>query len=115
MPHISENVLYKTAEGIRGLLEDYKADIEMAYCNEEDSLTLAISVKYSLPKSGSGVQVDTGLTFVKEKIKAKITDIVDPNKDSLFKAIDGMRPKKGSGVDSVTLEAGGESVTLESQ
>jgi hypothetical protein len=85
MPHISQSVIDQSIKGIDGLLNENMEQMEQAYCNDEDALTVSIKLKYSVPSSGNGIQIDTDLSFTLEKIKAKTTTVVDPNKDSLFK------------------------------
>ena len=107
--HISPQVVKATFDGISGLLKDNHKEIEEAYCNEEDSLSLSFSVKYSPAKKGNGVSIETSINFIKDRVKQKIQTIVDPNKDSLTKHIDDMQSglKKG---ESVKISSGGKTV-----
>lgn len=82
--NISGNVLEKTHNMIIGILQDNHKLIEEAYCNEEDSLSLSVSVKFSESKQ-SGIDIDVGINFVKERIKAKVSSTVDDNQMKLFK------------------------------
>jgi hypothetical protein len=113
--HITSDVLKQTQVSIYGLLQENHNNIEDAYCNEEDTLTLSIQIKYSLPPKGNGIQVDAALNFVKERIKQKTTAIVDPERDSLIGHIESLRPKKGSGIDSVELSSGDKTLKLQSK
>ena len=84
MAHISDEVVKQSIIGIKGILEEYKNELERAYCNAEDDLTVSIRLRYSVPKKGSGISIQTDLSFMLEKIKIKTETIIDPNKDNLF-------------------------------
>ena len=82
--HISQEVLNQTVEQIKGLLSDNHNDIEEAYCNDESSLNLAISVKYDVPRDVSGISIEAGINFVKERIRQKTVSVVDDKQQPLF-------------------------------
>jgi len=82
--HISDKVIESTTKAIDGLLWDNHKDIEEAYCNEEDTVTIAISIKYGIAPKGSGIGIETGINFVKERIKQKTSVIVDDKQVPLF-------------------------------
>jgi len=82
--HISHQVIEQTINSIQGLLIDNQKDIEEAYCNDENSLSITISVKYDIAKGGQGISVETGINFVKERIKQRTVAVVDDKQQALF-------------------------------
>jgi len=82
--HISDKVIESTTKAIDGLLWDNHKDIEEAYCNEEESISIAITIKYGLPKRGQGIGIETTLNFVKERVKQKSVTVVDDKQVPLF-------------------------------
>ena len=58
-------------EGIKGnvgaLLSDHAVEIEVALCDADDALTMALPVKMLL--KGSDLLIQTGINFVKTRVK----------------------------------------------
>ena len=102
--HISKAVINQTIDSITGLLNDNQDDIEDAYCNEEKSISIAISIKYGIAKGGQGIGIETGINFVKERVKQKTVAIVDDKQKPLF-----------GGVEKVEISSGGKTVSLYSK
>mgnify|MGYP001033216156 CR=1 FL=1 len=106
---------------IEELLKRHIQDIDEAYQvsgeEYEDVITSDEEVKIALAcriaRAGAKHEIETGISFIKHRIKEKVKVIVGPEQLSLFAKIEAMRPRKGSGVDSVTFELPGrEPVTL---
>ena len=55
--YISGPVIEQTVLGIRGILEETQRDIEVAFMNEENTLSVSLTVKYSLEKEA--VKIET--------------------------------------------------------
>ncbi|KKM03274.1 hypothetical protein LCGC14_1776100, partial [marine sediment metagenome] len=59
-------------------------DIDVAYTESEDGLTIAFSLKLSTPKNADGVKIETGINFVKERVKMGRVSVVDEKQGKLF-------------------------------
>lgn len=85
------------------LLDDNLDLIDQAFLRSDAGLTIALSIKIE-PSKRSGFQIlETGINFVVNRAKNQIAKEVSEGQDALFKAIEALRPKKGSGIDSVTI------------
>lgn len=65
-------------KAIGGLLSDYAKEIEVGMA---DDGTLAISVPIKVKQAGPVVDVEVGISFVKEKIKDAVTFQVDGQRE----------------------------------
>jgi hypothetical protein len=72
---IGEDVIQEISEQVSGLLSDYKKEINEAYLKTSNSLTVDLSVKFT-PEDSGGVYVETGISFVKDRVKAKTSGSV---------------------------------------
>lgn len=77
MPSIDSTIIEETANMIRGQMYDYQKKIDTAYCGVEGAFTVNFSAKFE-PK-GSGIKIDTGISFTPEKIKDKASKTIDPS------------------------------------
>ncbi len=85
------------------LLNDNLDLIDQAFLKSDAGLTIALSIKIE-PSKRSGFQIlETGINFVVNRSKNQIAKEVSEGQDALFKAVESLRPKKGSGIDSVTI------------
>ena len=74
--HIGFEVRKRTVEMFKGLLNEYRNQIEEAYCREDNDLSISFPVKYSPGKKG-GIDIEVNINFVAERIKAKSKSNVD--------------------------------------
>lgn len=77
MSGIDSTIIEETANMIRGQLYDYQKKIDTAYCGVEGAFTVSLSVKFE-PR-GSGIKIDTSISFTPEKIKDKASKLIDPS------------------------------------
>ena len=74
-----------TATGlIRVLLNMYKKELQAAYLKEENSLSVALSLKFK-PSDDGGVEVDAGINFITSRVKDNISRSVVEGQEELFK------------------------------
>lgn len=90
--YINNAVIEQSIAGIKGILQDHQKDIEQAYLNEENSLTVSIGLKYYQEKNG--IRIETGMNLVKERLKIKTSIVVDDNQLPLFSADENMKVKR---------------------
>lgn len=119
--HITRDFIPAILQQVEELLKGHIFDIDEAYQNSgeeyEDGTASDREVKIALAariaEIGNKHEIETSISFIKSKIKEKIKVIVGPEQLLLFSKLEALRPKKGSGVDSVTFETPGrEPVTL---
>ncbi len=75
MHKIGEDVIREVSGQVSGLLSDYEKEINEAYLKASNSLSIDLSVKFS-PEDGGGVFVETGLSFIRDRVKAKTSGSV---------------------------------------
>ena len=75
MHKIGEDVFEEVSGQVSGLLSDYQKEINEAYLKANTSLTIDLSVKFT-PEDGGGVFVETGLSFIRDRVKAKTSGSV---------------------------------------
>ena len=97
------------------LLDDNLDLIDQAYIKSDAGLTIALSVKIEPSKKTSFQILEVGINFVINRAKNQIAKEVSELQSPLFKAVEALRPKKGSGIDSVTISTDKASVTLEAK
>ena len=101
---INEEVLNETVDMFEGHLFDYRHDINLAYLDADDALSVSLRVKYS--PNGSGVKIDTSIEFVKEKIKDKNSKISGGPRQMTLGEINH-EPKEGPGITAWKLKTYG--------
>ena len=114
---IGKHIIGQAKEMVAKLLDDNLDLIDQAYIGSDGGLTVALSVKIE-PSKRTGFQIlETGINFVVHRAKNQIAKEVSEMQDPLFKTIENMRPKKGSGIDSVNISipTPGQSVTLKAK
>jgi hypothetical protein len=118
---ITRDFIPAILQQIEELLKAHIFSIDEAYQNSgedyEDGTASDREVKIALAariaELGNKHEIETGISFIKSKIKDKVKATYGPEQLSLFAKVEALRPKKGSGVDSVTFETPGhEPVTL---
>ena len=61
----------------RQLLEAYQSKIDEAYLRNPDEMGISVSVKLSPGKTETALNIETGLSFVAERIKDKTKGSAD--------------------------------------
>ena len=82
--HIGPKVAHQIGRDIAALLRENLQDIDVAYTEAEDGLKITFGVKFSTPKNLDGVKIETGITFIKEKITSGKVAVVDEKQGGLF-------------------------------
>lgn len=85
------------------LLDTYQ-NIKEAYVKAEGGVSVGLTLKITPDDSRAGfVYVDAQINFVESRVKDSVVVSICENQDPLFMAIEKLCPKKGSGIDSVTI------------
>jgi hypothetical protein len=93
---IGFQTIQKIQDMISGHIIDYRTEIDNAYQQQDNELTIALSVKLVPGKKG-GTDIDVTMNFVKDRVKVKASDNVDETQQPLpFKNL-------GKGGDTVTV------------
>lgn len=110
---IGKKTIEEIKKSVGELLDVHQGEIDSAYIKSDGGLSLTLGVNIS-PVAPGVHMVSTGISFVALRVKDKIECKVNEDQEPLFKAVEKMRPKKGDGIDSVTIthQPSGESVTL---
>lgn len=74
---ISEKVMAEIKEQFGQLLDGYHRKLEDAYDREPGDLSIAVAVKLSPGKTDHETIVETGISFVCERVKDKTSVTVD--------------------------------------
>ncbi len=89
------------------------ADIKEAYIKAKSRMRVGIGLIFEPDKQGEKIEVR--ISLVTGRLKNSYESVVNELQDPLIKAVDKLRPKKGSGIDKVTVSSGGKSVSLEAK
>lgn len=114
---INEKHVQFLSDQVRRLIEQNTADIIEAYENAGDDIReVKLSISASCTEIGGKHAIKSKISFHKSTIKDEENVLIDDRQLGLFdaiQAVEKMRPKKGSGIDSVTFETPGrDPVTL---
>ncbi|KKM16426.1 hypothetical protein LCGC14_1686000, partial [marine sediment metagenome] len=82
--HIGPKIAHQISRDIAALLRENLGDIDVAYTESEDGLSVAFTLKLSTPKTADGVKIETGINFVKERVKMGRVAVVDEKQGRLF-------------------------------
>ncbi len=82
--HIGPKIAHQISRDIAALLRENLGDIDVAYTESEDGLSVAFTLKLSTPKNADGVKIETGINFVKERVKSGRVAVVDEKQGKLF-------------------------------
>lgn len=121
MPKITEEVLQVIAGDIEDLLLEQREGIAWAFEKMKmDGMTVTVSV--ALDDAGESVSAELSVSYPLEpkqepRQKQKVTKkrVIDLSQMALFEAVERLRPKKGSGIESVEIAACGKVVKLEAK
>jgi len=116
---IGPRIMTEIKVQIEKLLDKYVSEIDQAYLESEAGIKISLPVKIG-PSDRPGFEaIEVGISFVQKKVKTSITKYVSEAQAPLIpeavkRAVERLRPKKGSGIDSVTISESlsGASVTL---
>ena len=108
---IGEKVLGKVKEMIGRLLDEARAEMDVAYMRAESSLSVSIVLKFMSSKKMDFVGIETSINFVADRIKDFLEAEISETQPNFFETTEKLRPKEGS----VTLSGGGISATLEAK
>ena len=68
---VNESVRSEIVEQVDGLIGEYLNDIDKAYLKAEKALTVSLSVNMKPTKNEDGIDIETTMSFVAEKITDK--------------------------------------------
>ncbi len=83
---ITEEIINKTAEMVRGNLADYREQISEAYSKHDEILEIKLSARYSFNKGKFKIQ--TNINFVTDRIKDNSVAWWDPEQRQMFESLD---------------------------
>jgi hypothetical protein len=83
---ITEEIIDKTAEMVRGNLADYREEISEAYSKHDEILEIKLSARYSFNKGKFKIQ--TKINFVTDRIKDDSVVWYDPEQRQMFESAD---------------------------
>ena len=107
MQKIGIEILQKTGDMIADLFGEHAHEINQAYINTEDALSVAIGAKYTPNAKTGAVDIDVSLSFTLEKIKDTRKDSVNEGQGKLYELRDSIR--KGE----VSVKVNGEEIKPE--
>lgn len=84
---ITEEIIEKTAEMIRGNLADYRDEISEAYSKQDEILEIKLKARYSFNKGKFKIQTD--INFVTDRIKDNSVVWYDPDQRQMFEEFPG--------------------------
>jgi hypothetical protein len=79
---ITPEILAQTGDMLKKHLEDYHNDIDTAFSNFEEDLTVNLKAKIVVEKGQ--IKIQTGINFPVEKVQDAETKYFDPNQRELF-------------------------------
>ena len=79
---IGNKTIARIVEDLEHHLHVYQEDINEAYLKADDALAITLTARLSPDKGRT--KVETGISFVAEKIKDKVTAYVDEDQQDLF-------------------------------
>jgi hypothetical protein len=114
---IGPQILNRAVQMVTSLLNQHQKEINQAYLEGEGGLTVNLVVKLTPGKTPNVQELEVGISFIQNRVKESLVAEVSEIQGALFDAVEKLRPKKGSGIDSVTIASSrtGKSVTLEAK
>jgi len=120
MQQITEGTLQTIAGTIEALLIEQQEGINFAYRKIPDGIKISIGV--NLDPTSQGVEVNYTVNYPLEKTPepaqkqtVKKKQIINEAQTDMMGIIDNLTPRNGSGIDSMTISSGGQSVTLDAR
>jgi hypothetical protein len=112
---IGNKTIDEIKRGLGELLDIHKGEVDAAYIKAEEGISITFGVKIT-PIAPGVHMVKTGISFVTARVRDEIGCKVNEDQGPLFKAVEKLRPKKGDGIDSITVSDGaGRSATLKAR
>ena len=87
MQKIGVGVILKTEELIKELFREHAIDLNNAYLNAEDALSVSVGVKYKPNVKTGAIDIDVTMSFTAEKITDSRKDSVVEGQETLFKGL----------------------------
>jgi len=114
---IGPRILNRAVQMVTSLLNQHQKEIDQAYLGGDGGLTVNLAVKLTPGKKPNVQDLEVSISFVERRVKESLVAEVSEIQDALFDAVEKLRPKKGSGIDSVTITESrtGKSATLEAK
>jgi hypothetical protein len=85
---IGQRIIETATDQIRALMVENGPELDKAYLKAEGPLTITCTIKLKSDEDSPGnVEVDTGISFVLEKVKANMTSSVNESQMELFEAV----------------------------
>ena len=112
---IGEKFQKLVGEAFSELLAKHLPSIKEAFINSEAGIVVSVPIKIRPNQKKNGfIDVEVGIRFVRLKTKDSTLLEISEAQNPLFKAVEKLRPKNGSEIDSVkiTHHPSGESVEL---
>ncbi len=120
MQNITESALQTMAGEIESLLLEQREGINYAFQKIKEGIKISIGV--NLDQTNQGIEINYTVNYPLEpapepaqKQTVKKRQIINENQAELFDGFEKMRPKAGSGIDSITISSGCKSATLEAR
>ena len=120
MQEITIATIQTIAGTIEALLLEQQEGINFSYKKIPDGIKVSIGV--NLDPTSQGVEVNYTLNYPLEanpepaqKQTVKKKQIINEGQANIMDAIENMRPKKDSGIESITISSGEHSATLEAR
>lgn len=113
---LTGKTMYAIKKAVSELLDVHQGEIDEAYIKAEKGIVVSLGVKI-LPIAPGTHYITTRFSMISGRVKDEINAKVDEDQAPLLKAVERLRPKKGSGIDSITISnlATGESATLKAR
>jgi len=86
MEPIGFQSLDKAKTELNAMIDEYAEEINKAYLQNDNELTVSLSVKFSPGKAAGDIVMKAGITFVESKIKHSVELLVNERQLSLFAA-----------------------------
>lgn len=85
MATIGKKVIASVADTVRLLLMENQKELDKAYLKAEGAISLAVTVKIKPSTLVEGsLDIDTGVSFVLEKVKATMGHTINEHQEALF-------------------------------
>ena len=82
--YMNIELIDKAKTEISGLLDNYAVQICKAYTENDDTLTVSLSLKFSAGKPANSVEMQVDISFVESKVKDSVKILVNEKQIGLF-------------------------------
>lgn len=80
--NITQKIMDRATEQIKGVLDTYRAQIDEAFLQAEDSLTISLGLTFK--PAGEKIKIITPIKFVTDQVSDKFETVFDERQDELF-------------------------------